>query len=139
LTRFLIISDTHSFKFGDAEPVHGKFTHPLPKCDVLLHCGDLTYRGGLEEYKECIKMLGSIDAELKLVIAGNHDLTLDGQYWASHAKTHEKGQHMEALKMWSGKEARDAGITYLEEGLRTYKLKNGSKFTIYTSPYQPEL
>jgi hypothetical protein len=33
--------------------------------------------GGLSEHKRALKMLGSIDAELKLVIAGNHDLPLD--------------------------------------------------------------
>lgn len=47
--------------------------------------------------------------------------------------------HAKAVMMWSGKEARDAGITYLTEGLRSYNLTNGTKFTIYTSPYQPEL
>jgi len=138
-TRFMIISDTHSFKFGDAEPVNGKFKHPLPKCDVLLHCGDLTHRGGLDEYRDCIEMLGSIEAEYKLVIAGNHDRTLDRQYWATHAKQHEKRDHMEAVEIWTGPEAKEAGITYLEEGTSLFKLKNGSQFTIYSSPYQPEL
>jgi hypothetical protein len=28
---------------------------------------------------KALKMLGSIDAELKLVIAGNHDISLDGK------------------------------------------------------------
>ncbi|TVY59710.1 Metallophosphoesterase domain-containing protein [Lachnellula suecica] len=145
-TRFLIISDTHSFEFGDAEKVGGPFKHPTPKCDVLLHCGDLTQIGGLDEYEGCIRMLGQIDAELKLVIAGNHDLTLDGKWWkTSEGKMHgmstkwaNSEDHERAVEMWKGPLAREAGITYLEEGVSSYTLKNGAKFSIYTSPYQPE-
>jgi predicted phosphodiesterase len=76
-TRFLIISDTHGFQFGDAERCDGSFRQPVPKVDVLLHCGDLTECGGIPAYQGVLRMLGSIDAELKLVIAGNHDLDLD--------------------------------------------------------------
>ena len=72
-TSFLIISDTHNFQFGDAEKVSGAFVHPPPKADVLLHCGDITSVGGLPSYERSLRMLGSIAAELKLVIAGNHD------------------------------------------------------------------
>jgi predicted phosphohydrolase len=142
--RFLILSDTHGFKFGDAEKVNGQLKHPPPKCDVLLHCGDLTYRGGLNEYKECLRMLGKIDAELKLVIAGNHDLSLDKRWWEYHnedsddPKNPDNYEHEKAVEMWTGDLAKQAGVTYLTEGLNTFTLKNGAKFTIYTSPYQPE-
>lgn len=75
LTTFLIISDTHNFQFDDAV---GPFRLPLPKVDVVLHCGDLTHCGGAASYKKALQMLSAIDAELELVIAGNHDLDLDG-------------------------------------------------------------
>lgn len=76
-TRFLIISDTHS-----ASPAQNAtqndiaFRPPLPRADVLLHCGDLTMLGHLHEYEKTLDMLESIDADLKLVIAGNHDISL---------------------------------------------------------------
>ena len=38
----------------------------------------------------------------------------------------------------TGDVAKEAGITYLDEGVHTFTLKNGAKFTIYASPYQPE-
>jgi hypothetical protein len=139
-TRFLVISDTHNFQFGDETSVRGEFHHPPLKPDVLLHCGDLTQVGGLSSYKSVLKFLGSIDAELKLVIAGNHDLDLDGRYWETHlGQVHNDAkQHEKAMEIMKGDLAKEAGVTYLEEGLHTFTLKNGAKFTIYTSPYTPE-
>jgi hypothetical protein len=139
-TRLMILSDTHNFQFGNAERYDGEFVQPTSKCDVLLHCGDLTMTGGITDYKKCIQMLGSIDAELKLVIAGNHDRDLDPN-WDQHPDEFDQevqDGHEEAVALWKGPIAKAAGITYLEEGLNTFELKNGSKFTIYTSPYQPE-
>ncbi|CZT52275.1 related to metallophosphoesterase domain-containing protein 2 [Rhynchosporium secalis] len=141
-TRFMIVSDTHDFAFGDAEKYDGLFKLPTPKVDVLLHCGDLTIRGGLPSYKKFLKMLGSIDAELKLVIAGNHDLDLDGDYWArKHSSDDEEedlAQHEKAVELMTGPMAKEAGVTYLVEGMHTFTLKSGAIFRIFTSPYQPE-
>jgi predicted phosphodiesterase len=85
--KFLIISDTHDLKPGDAEEVGGHF-EPLrrrvPRADVILHCGDLTQNGGISYYKAALKMLGAMDAELKIVTAGNHDLDLDREYFESN-------------------------------------------------------
>ncbi|KUJ10148.1 Metallo-dependent phosphatase [Mollisia scopiformis] len=138
-TKFLIISDTHSFEFGDAEKVNGPFRLPIPKVDVVLHCGDLTSVGGPSAYKGVLKMLGAIDAELKLVIAGNHDLDLDRKYFDSHLdEDDDPEQHNKSVEIMTGALAKEAGVTYLVEGLSTFTLKNGVKFTIYASPYQPE-
>ncbi|RDL32013.1 Metallo-dependent phosphatase [Venustampulla echinocandica] len=138
-TRFLVISDTHDFEFGDAERHEGEFTYPAPKCDVLLHCGDLTMSGGIPAYERCVKMLGKIDAELKLIIAGNHDLDLDDEYDPKGNSSWDAPDlYKKAIEVWRGPLVKQAGITYLEEGLNTFTLKNGAKFTIYTSPYQPE-
>jgi predicted MPP superfamily phosphohydrolase len=128
-TRFLIISDTHNLNFGDVEKV---FKHPLPKEDVLLHCGDLTSVGGVESYKALLKLLGAIDAELKLVIAGNHDLDLDKTYFETHfdKDNDDVDGHMKAVEVMTGPLAKTAGVTYLEEGLHTFTLKNRATFTI---------
>lgn len=73
--------DTHDFDFtaGTSQPLQ----LPTPKADVILLCGDLTQVGGVPSFKRALKMLGSIDAELKLVIPGNHDLELDKAFWAA--------------------------------------------------------
>jgi hypothetical protein len=143
-TRFLVISDTHNFEFENAS---GAFSLPLPKADVVLHCSDLTNVGGSSSFKNVLKMLGSIDAEKKLVIAGNHDLDLDKKYWQNtlqegddpeEVEMEHLEEHATAMKIMTGYLAREAGVTYLEEGTHTFTLKNGAKFTVYASPYQPE-
>jgi Calcineurin-like phosphoesterase len=137
-TRFLIISDTHNFEFEDTGPAR-PFRLPVPEADVLIHCGDLTHRGGLSAYNKAFQMFSSIQAELKLVIAGNHDVSMDREYWQSHCYDDDNPkEHSLAMKMWTGQRAAEAGVTYLTEGISTHTLSNGAKFTIYASPYTPE-
>lgn len=136
-TRFLIISDTHSVDFAAVEKCNGTFKPPFPKADVILHCGDLTGIGGIQELKQVVETMSKFEADLKLVIAGNHDMTLDSNYWKGHGDFTEEG-HKDAIDIMTGPLAKAAGITYLEEGINTFTLRNGAKFTIYTSPYTPE-
>ncbi|THX39863.1 Metallo-dependent phosphatase [Aureobasidium pullulans] len=138
-TSFLVISDTHGVDIHEntAHP----FQLPLPKVDVLLHCGDLTQVGGHGSFRRALKMLGEVDAELKLVIAGNHDLELDGEYWRTHLDEEggdELEEHDQAVAIMKGPLAKEAGVTYLEEGTHTFTLNNGASFSIYVSPYSPE-
>lgn len=137
-TSFLIISDTHDLD------IHENTTHnfylPLPEVDVLLRCGDLTQVGGQGPYRNALKMLGEVDAELKLVIAGNHDLELDKEYWLTHLGEKvgdEPKEHDKAVAIMKGPLAKQAGVTYLEEGTHTFTLSNGATFSIFISPYSP--
>ncbi|KAL8672321.1 MAG: hypothetical protein Q9168_003205 [Polycauliona sp. 1 TL-2023] len=146
-TTFLIISDTHDFTFPS--PSYSPLQLPTPHADVLLHCGDLTTDGGIPFYEKAITMLGSIPAELKLVIAGNHDLELDQEYWGNRTAqldVHEDGtpndrfnpeNHITALEIMTGPQAKETGITYLTEGTYTFTLSTGATFKIYVSPYTP--
>lgn len=95
--------------------------------------------GGIEQYKLVLEMLKEVPAELKLVIAGNHDLDLDGAWWTSHPEKHNNAhQHEEAVAVMKGPLAKEAGVTYLDEGVHSFNLQNGAKFTVYASPWQPE-
>lgn len=70
-TRFLIISDTHASPL-----VPSSLPTSLP-ADVAIHCGDLTQTSTLTEYEETLSLLKSfVNIPLKLVIAGNHDFSL---------------------------------------------------------------
>ncbi|CAG8979241.1 hypothetical protein HYALB_00011911 [Hymenoscyphus albidus] len=136
----MIISDTHDNQFNNATKYGGKFTLPNPQCDVLIHTGDLTLTGGEGPYQKSMHMLSQIPAELKLVIAGNHDLDLDPNWVDKRyppTPTHLEN-HKIAAGLWKGPHAKQAGITYLEEGMYTFTLSNGAKFKVYASPYQPE-
>jgi hypothetical protein len=87
--------------------------------------------GLASEYNKTLDMLASIDAPVKLIIAGNHDRTLD-KTWA---KNHEKSfwgkkwedVYEEAREMWFGAEGRAVkeGVRMLEEGIHEVKLGNG--------------
>lgn len=140
-TKFLVISDTHNFEFGTAAGCSQPLQLPTPRADVLLHCGDLTQVGGVSSFKKALKMLGSIDAELKVVIPGNHDLELDKIYWEAqrdHEGTPEDpGDHDLAVQAMTGPLATEMGVSYLNEGTHSFTLKSGAKFTIYVSPYTP--
>jgi predicted MPP superfamily phosphohydrolase len=144
-TRFLVISDTHSASPGQITKKPNVVpSQPLPKADVLLHCGDLTMIGHLEEYEKTLNMLGSIEADLKLVIAGNHDITLDETYYQRRGQfMHNSSGYSEDLpakarEMWLGERAKASGVTYLEEGTHTFTLKNGAKLRVGPTCIWPE-
>lgn len=142
-TRFLIISDTHSSDPTQNDENDAPFRPPLPKADVLLHCGDLTMIGQLNEYERTLDMLENIDADLKLVIAGNHDISLDEMYYRRmgaymQGKRYDADMPRKARELWTGPRAQKAGVTYLEEGTHCFTLKNGARLGVYASPYQPE-
>lgn len=146
-TRILIISDTHNAPLADPEDAHQHhnrpFRQPLPAADVLLHCGDLTMAGHQHEYESTLDMLSSIDAPLKLVIAGNHDISLDDDFYAGPrrgptSRTNGERMHMKhydpqlpsrARALWGGDKAKAHGVAYLDEGIHDFTLRNGAKLT----------
>ena len=137
-TRFLILSDTHNL---EPDSTDSPLDHPLPPIDVLFHCGDLTHCGGFSSYKKALRLLSIIDAELKLVIAGNHDLELDKEYWATHLDADEgdeEADHGRAMEIMTGRLAEEAGVTFLRgEGTYEFFLRGGRRLRVYASPYTP--
>lgn len=127
-TRILIISDTHEHE------LKGQI---MPEVDILLHAGDLTECGELSALKKSIAMMGTIKAELKLVIAGNHDLFLDKSHriknWDNPADDYTNEQyeqrHQSAVEAITGPDAKKAGVTYLQEGTHHFTLTNGACFS----------
>lgn len=137
-TRFLVLSDTHASSLSQSSHNDAPYRQPLPSADVLLHCGDLTMVGHLDEYEKTMAMLESVDAELKLVIAGNHDISLDEVYYERMGRRMQGRWWDEALprkarEMWTGQRAKEAGVTYLEEGSYTFLLKNGARLRVSTN------
>ncbi|UPX12880.1 uncharacterized protein EKO05_0003415 [Ascochyta rabiei] len=68
-TRIVCISDTHNN------------TPKLPAGDVLIHAGDLTNQGSFDELERAVAWLEKTDFEAKIVVAGNHEITLDEQFY----------------------------------------------------------
>ncbi|KNG83228.1 Ser/Thr protein phosphatase family protein [Aspergillus nomiae NRRL 13137] len=76
-TRFVCVSDTHGYT-----PAEAGFK--LPAGDVLIHAGDLTNQGSITELRKTIDWVAAADFEVKIVICGNHDITLDPNFYAKH-------------------------------------------------------
>jgi 3',5'-cyclic AMP phosphodiesterase CpdA len=130
-TSFLILSDTHG-----KERLPQLITEDI-SVDVVLHCGDLSECGELQDYHNTISLLLSIPAPLKLVIAGNHDLTLDNEFWSRNSSASGVDFHQQARELWNGIEAKDSGIVFLNDGLHEFKLKSGAKLRVYASSATP--
>ncbi|KAL1844761.1 hypothetical protein VTK73DRAFT_1831 [Phialemonium thermophilum] len=135
-TRFLLLSDTHARR---------NIAIPDVPVDVAIHCGDLTNESKLDEFRAALNLLRAINAPLKLVIAGNHDFTLDTPTFVkkrSQAEAlfsidpglmkKEYGDLGDARRLLA--EARADGIVFLDEGLHRFPLPNGARLTVYASP-----
>lgn len=135
------MSDTHGADFTSE-------TRPYQHADVALHCGDLSDGSKLDEFRTTLNMLKLIDAPLKLVIAGNHDFTMDHPAFERKVAeavpplepdlvAREYGTLGQARQLFN--EAKSAGIVFLDEGTHCFTLENGAMLTIYASPYTPAL
>jgi len=65
--EIVAISDTHG--------LHGSLE--MPEGDVLIHAGDLTRHGSLEDVIEFDDFLGTLPHRHKIIVAGNHDLCFE--------------------------------------------------------------
>ncbi|PKS11681.1 hypothetical protein jhhlp_001833 [Lomentospora prolificans] len=127
-TRFICISDTHNANVA------------LPKGDVLIHAGDLTNRGSYSELSKTIQWLEKADFECKIVIAGNHELTLDEPYYADLRATSSRPNYTDdpskCLSLLTS-----SSLTYLSHASTKIQLSSPSgprtTFTVFGSPHTP--
>jgi len=94
--------------------------------------------GSIDQYHRTLDMLSKIDAPVKLVIAGNHDRTLDKEWLKKNPHNldltmdERKALWQEATDLWFSKDGRAVreGIQMLDEGVHTIRLKNGARLTV---------
>ncbi|CAI6333209.1 unnamed protein product [Periconia digitata] len=128
-TRIVCISDTHCQ------------TPKLPRGDVLIHAGDLTNQGSYSELKKTVDWLEKAEFEAKIVVAGNHDITLDPSFYEEHGSLWRwpQTQDPEACRQLL---TASPSITYLEnEAANIYLRAPGGPhtcFKVYGSPYSPK-
>mmetsp|Transcript_14075 Transcript_14075/g.43576 ORF Transcript_14075/g.43576 Transcript_14075/m.43576 type:complete len:333 (-) Transcript_14075:19-1017(-) len=123
-TRFVCFSDTHGLH-GDIPKAH------IVQADVLLHAGDFTNTGELDQVQSFVQWLHDYPAAKKVVIAGNHDLTFQPDFyqraWSRfHPEPYDCNEVRAAL-IGSG------CCSYLEDA--TVEVEG---YRIYGSPWQPE-
>lgn len=141
-TRFFIISDIHTDVFKPEEAPEGN----VAAVDVVICCGDLTVNSELREYRKVIDTLSKVAAPLKLVIAGNHDGTLDSEgFWDPtnwRYKRWPRGNMVYETKLFGtpGESRRlleRDGFIVLDEGHHRFLLGNGAELNVYASPATP--
>lgn len=122
-TRFVCFSDTHGLHYA-IPPAH------TPVADVLLHAGDFSDTGELEVVRSFAEWLRAYPASHKVVIAGNHDVTLDEAFYRCNWRLF----HPERQRPYKCREVRCAlgGCTYLQD-----TAVEVCGYRIYGSPQQP--
>ncbi|RFU73283.1 hypothetical protein TARUN_8975 [Trichoderma arundinaceum] len=127
-TRIVCISDTHNCNVK------------LPAGDILIHAGDLTNKGSISELSRAVKWLEEADFEAKIVVAGNHDVTLDEDFYFHHGESFHnkiKQNPADCINLLTS----SPSITYLCHDSATIRLKSPTgphtEFTVFGSPYSP--
>lgn len=104
--RIAVVSDTHL--------QHLKYNICMPEADMVIHAGDATFLGKIEELHLFFEWFKGLPYKYKILVAGNHDLMF------------ERNRTLAASML-----GRD--VIYLED-----KLVEIEGLKIYGSPWQPE-
>jgi len=83
--RIVCISDTHSMT--------SHMNRSVPDGDVLIHAGDFTRCGHLQEVRQFNTWLGSLPHPHKIVVAGNHEISFDPNFKGHKNLSNVKGAH----------------------------------------------
>lgn len=110
LVIVVCVSDTHNNQISD-----------LPYGEILIHAGDITQSGTLEELNASLAWIKSLPHPIKIMIAGNHDIVLDS------SKTQSASP---ATIEW-------CDIIYLNSSSTSVTCTNGCRLNIYGSPLTP--
>ncbi|KAF7186328.1 putative rhamnogalacturonate lyase C [Pseudocercospora fuligena] len=126
--RIVCISDTHN-----AAPGQGFI---LPKGDILIHAGDLTNQGSLSELQKAVSWISKADFAVKIVIAGNHDLSLDPSY----ALKHSTGWTVVPADVEACRRlVADGDFVYLQHSSAVvYLPEHNVSLRVFGSPYSPD-
>lgn len=119
--RVVAVSDTHSRQRKIK-------ADRIPGGDILIHAGDMTLVGKCNALRSFREWIGKQPHRHKIVIAGNHDLSLDKDY-RSRIMPAIRQDRREACR----KQVEDVQeFTYLEDEAITVE-----GYNIYGSPVQP--
>lgn len=133
--RFVFISDTHA--------KHRDITH-LPKGDVLVHGGDFTKSGEIGTIQDLSEYFGELadgsdtaNFQQVICIAGNHDLTLDPEYYDENWQRFHNVQKFDTTQ--AARHIRKHCV-YLHDESHMLELPNktNKRLHVWGSPYSPK-
>lgn len=127
--RIVCISDTHNQ------------TPKLPAGDILIHAGDLTNQGSYSELKKTVSWLEKADFEHKIVVAGNHDTTLDPPFFHSAANKW-KWPAPQDPTLCKALLTSSPSLTYLEHASTVLSIASSTstqptRLKVFGSPFSP--
>lgn len=143
-TRIVCISDTHNC------------TVKVPAGDVLIHSGDLTNTGSYKELQKQIEWIARQPHEVKIVVVGNHDTTIDAAFYREHGAYFHHGQLQDVeacrnlvlqpplprVRDEQQQQRQHQQWIYLEHEARTVRLTSPdgprTEFAVFGSPWQPQ-
>jgi len=123
-TRFICISDNHSRRCV------------LPPGDVLLHAGDLSSWGYVDNLNTTLLWLAEHDHPVKIIIGGNHDLALDNDLVEGECMPPD--ERAAARELIYSAPVKAAGIHYLEYESFRFTTATGREWKVYGSPAAPQ-
>lgn len=120
MPRLVCLSDTHTY--------HHDLS--VPEGDFLIHSGDFTKTGRAQDIISFVRWFASQPHKHKILVAGNHDLTLDASHYRHtwyrwHKYPEDEGSIRDYIE-------REESIHYLQDSEVTL---DGVR--IYGSPWQP--
>ncbi|KAJ5546004.1 hypothetical protein N7494_003589 [Penicillium frequentans] len=131
-TRFVCISDTHGYTPSEAG-------FKLPAGDVLIHAGDLTNKGSLAEVRRTMDWISKTNFEVKIIVAGNHDVTLDPGFYAKHGQEFHGSQLEDPSQCLEAVTSAAPSVIYLQHQAAVINMtrKDGpnTTFKVFGSPY----
>lgn len=102
--RVVCVSDTHNDVPTPAQ---------IPAGDVFIHAGDMTDAGTQAELQKAYDWIAALPHQVKIVVAGNHDLALD----PFHSAT-TRDKHLQARALFTSPHAQARGMHYLDSEVR---------------------
>jgi len=133
--RFVFISDTHA--------KHRDIPH-LPKGDVLVHGGDFTKSGEIGTIQDLSEYFGELadgsetaNFQKVICIAGNHDLTLDPEYYDQNWQRFHNVQKFDTSTA-ATHIRKHCVYLHDESHMLEFPNKSDKKLHVWGSPYSPK-
>lgn len=139
--QIVCISDTHNLH---------RHMPTIPYGDILIHAGDFSNTGEFDQIADFIEWLHGLPHRVKILIAGNHDLTVHESFYEHEGRTRFHGSRRGSKAVFYDPKAvraylkRYDDIIYLEDNGVTVSIPSKlnadhtHRLKIYGSPWQPE-
>jgi predicted phosphodiesterase len=120
--------------------LHRKLDGLIPDGDVLVHAGDFTNTGETEQVQDFHDWISDMPHKWKVVISGNHDLTMDTKHYELRGRDRfHGGSQRYDLATTRSILTESHTVFYLEDSTCEIPLsRDGQTIKVYGSPYQPE-